>query len=163
MAHQTSAPALTGSCYCGAVRYSSKSMPIALTACHCIACRKLHGGPFATFADIASDDLTWTSRDQLKEIQTSPVAVRGFCRECGSIMFMRYDWESDLTGMAAGTIDEKSLGNGQRLPKLEAHIFTDFKADWYPLTDGLPQYKRHKPEADERMDAWDGQHGVLKG
>jgi hypothetical protein len=33
-----------GSCYCGAVKFSTKGAPIATVICHCESCRKWGGG-----------------------------------------------------------------------------------------------------------------------
>ena len=76
------------------------------------------------------------------------------------MIFMRYDWEADRTGICAGTVDdekekEKNTTNIDPLLKPTSHIFTEFKASWIDITDGLPQYLRHRPEMQQKLDAWE--------
>jgi hypothetical protein len=40
------------------------------------------------------------------------------------------------------------------LPRPSAHIFTQEKASWYDITDGLPQYRQHKPEMQQMINDW---------
>jgi hypothetical protein len=65
---------------------------------------------------------------------------------------MYYDHQPDCIGLAAGTIDEKSV-KGQ-LPKTDHHIFLDEKAGWYDLPDdGLGRFARHRPTFQRDLDA----------
>ena len=66
---------------------------------------------------------------------------------------MQYDWEADRIGIGAGTIDEGS--HKQEMPRPEAHIFTECKASWYEITDGLKQFKRHTPDSQKKLDDWE--------
>jgi hypothetical protein len=56
-----------------------------------------------------------------------------FCRHCGSALFWK-EHGSDSTSILAGAFDQPS-----RL-KLAYHIYCADKADYYEITDGLPQY-----------------------
>ena len=40
-------PAITGSCLCGAVRYSSSAQPTLTAFCHCRSCQKTGGGGYS--------------------------------------------------------------------------------------------------------------------
>ena len=72
------------------------------------------------------------------------------------MIFMRYDWEADRTGLCAGTVDDrKTTTDMDPLPKPTGHIFTELKASWFDITDGLPQYLRHRPEMQQKLDAWE--------
>jgi len=48
--------ALTGSCQCGAVRFTLAQRPTDPTACHCVQCRKQSGHFFAS-ANVAKSAL----------------------------------------------------------------------------------------------------------
>jgi hypothetical protein len=42
-------------------------------------------------------------------------------------------------------------GARRALPYPGAHIFTLEKCSWYDITDGLPQYRQHKPEMQQKI------------
>lgn len=71
---------LTGGCQCGAIRFSTKLLGRP-SICHCRMCQKAFGsfyGPLVT-----SHDGTWT-RGEPKWFESSNVARRAFCGECGT-------------------------------------------------------------------------------
>ncbi|KAI9791952.1 MAG: hypothetical protein M1816_003221 [Peltula sp. TS41687] len=164
----TTPPSFTGSCYCQSTRYLSTSAPSSLTHCHCGACRKFHGAAFATFADMPASSLVWVAKEQLQVLQTSRWATRGFCRACGSMIFMRYDWEADRVGVAAGTIDDASY-DPESFPKPSAHIFWRDRARWWDVADadadghgdghdGLQRFEEFSPGAKGVMERWERDH-----
>jgi len=95
-------------------------------------CQRLHGnyGPHSKAKKV---DLVITNDVGLSWYETSDIARRGFCRECGSGLF----WDAysqDATGIVAGTLDDtsslKTIGN----------IFVAEKPGYYELNDDLPQF-----------------------
>jgi hypothetical protein len=84
-------PVLTGGCQCGAVRFAVSGLPAKISICHCRMCQKASGAPFASFADIENADFAWT-RGKPAAFQSSSIAVRDFCRDCGTpLSFRRID------------------------------------------------------------------------
>ena len=82
---------LTGGCQCGAVRFAVSAPPARISICHCRMCQKASGAPFASFADIEQSDFSWT-RGKPAAFQSSSIAERDFCRECGTpLSFRRID------------------------------------------------------------------------
>ncbi len=96
-------------------------------------CRKLHGN-FGPHSKARKVNIKITNDDGLAWYKTSNVAQRGFCRECGSSLFWE-PFDLDATGIIAGSLDS-SLGL-----KTIGHIFVGEKADFYEITDGLPQFQ----------------------
>ncbi len=123
----------TGGCLCGAVRYGVTGPLRDIVNCHCTMCQRLHGN-FGPHSKARKVNITITESRGLAWYETSAVARRGFCRECGSGLFWE-PFELDATGIVAGSIDSptglKSMG----------HIFVAEKADFYDITDDLPQYE----------------------
>ena len=123
-----------GGCLCGAVRYEVKGRLRDVVNCHCSMCRQQHGN-FGPHSKARKKNIIITHADGLAWYQTSDVARRGFCRECGSGLFWE-PFDLDATGIIAGTLDHptglKTLG----------HIFVDEKADFFEITDDLPQFDR---------------------
>lgn len=122
----------TGGCLCGAVRYSVTGKLRDVVNCHCSMCQRLHGS-FGPHSKARKANISITESRGLAWFQSSDVARRGFCRECGSGLF----WEPldfDGTGIIAGTLDAptglKTIG----------HIFVEEKSDFYDIDDSLPQF-----------------------
>lgn len=122
----------TGGCLCGAVRYEVHGPLRDVVNCHCEMCQKQHGG-FGPHTKARKANITLTKADGLAWYQTSDVARRGFCRNCGSGLFWE-PFDQDGTGILAGTLD------GDTGLKIIGHIFVDEKPDFYEITDGLPQF-----------------------
>ena len=121
----------TGSCLSGAVKFEAENLRNIL-ACHCRKCRKTTGNYMSATA--ATDaDLKMIETRGLKWYRSSDAAKRGFCGECGSVLFWKGDGK-DYTAIAAGSID------GKTELKLEGHIFCDDAGDYYEISGG--DYKK---------------------
>ncbi|KAG9235461.1 Mss4-like protein [Amylocarpus encephaloides] len=117
-------PALTGSCMCGHVKYTSTTLPTHLTSCYCKTCRRLSGAPFLTFGDFPVTALTFTSNPSSRMFTSySGIAVRSHCRECGSPISMQYKCEPETIGITVGSIEEESVRGP--LPRVTSHIFVE--------------------------------------
>lgn len=56
-----------GSCACGRITYACYEVPRMASACHCVICRKLGGGPFQAFADVGAKSITlYDNKDSLR-------------------------------------------------------------------------------------------------
>ncbi len=126
------APRATGGCLCGAVRYELRGELRGVYNCHCGQCRRSHGH-IAAYTSVTPDQIVFTEARGLKWYESSAIARRGFCGECGSSLF----WEpaaKDHLGIAAGSLDQPS-----GLSTL-GHIFTDHMGDYYTIDDGLERW-----------------------
>jgi hypothetical protein len=117
----------TGSCLCGAVKYEAQNLRDVI-ACHCLQCRKQTGNYMsATAADDV--DFKLTEERGLKWYRSSSSAQRGFCSECGSVMFWRGEGKN-YVAITAGSLD------GPTGLKLSGHIFCSSAGDYYEITGG---------------------------
>jgi hypothetical protein len=88
----------TGSCLCGAVKYEFDEPARAIIVCHCVQCRKQTGSMMHATA-VVIDKFRLTEQRGLKWYRASDAAERGFCGECGSVLFwkdegyIRNEWE----------------------------------------------------------------------
>ncbi|MBX3570474.1 MAG: GFA family protein [Rhizobiaceae bacterium] len=121
----------TGSCSCGAVRFTISAPLRGVIYCHCLQCRKQTGhflaatsAPEASLAIEGAEAITW--------YRASDAARRGFCRICGSGLFWRPE-EGGQISILAGAFDTPT-----GLVAAE-HIFVEEKSDYYAIDDGLPQ------------------------
>ena len=122
----------TGSCLCGAVKYEVEGPLRDVVACHCEQCRK-QTGTYMSATAAKDGDLRLTENRGLKWYRSSDTARRGFCAECGSVLFWKGDGR-DYTAIAAGSLDGKT-----GLP-LEGHIYCDYAGDYYEIAGGA--YRR---------------------
>lgn len=118
----------TGSCLCGAVKFEVNGKLRPTIACHCTQCRK-QTGSYMSATSCADKELVLTRQDGLKWFRSSPEAQRGFCKECGSVLFWKQDG-SDTTSISAGAID------GASGAPLEGHIFCESAGDYYEIAGG---------------------------
>lgn len=97
----------TGGCLCGKRRYQFEALPDAVGFCHCNMCKKATGGPFAVLVRVGEADLQW--RDAMPSTyRSSPIAVRGFCPDCGSPLFLSYDGDAFIR-LTVGSLDHPEL------------------------------------------------------
>jgi hypothetical protein len=127
----------SGSCLCGAVRFTIDGAISGVVTCHCKMCRQWHGAP-GPYANAAWASLRFAPGDALAWYASSDFARRGFCRDCGSSLFWRRNDGAEVS-IAAGALDDPTG------LAAEAHIFVADQGDWYEIADGLPQ----KPDGGE--------------
>lgn len=118
----------TGSCLCGAVKFTVTGPLRAVIACHCQQCRKQTGN-YMSATGTKDEYLDFTETRGLKWYRSSDTAKRGFCSECGSSLFWKGDGR-DYTAIAAGALD------GPTGLKLAGHIFCDDAGDYYEISGG---------------------------
>jgi hypothetical protein len=103
-------------------------------------CRKHHGAMFATFLCAPHTGFRWTSgEDRIAVYRSSDNGHRPFCKLCGSVAPMVM-LKMGLVFLLAGNLDSDP---GIR-PQM--HIFTGSRADWFPITDVLPQHAAYPPQ-----------------
>ena len=121
-----------GACLCGAITVEVEGELPPPDACHCSQCRRQSGHYWAS-TDVPRAAVTIRGEDHITWYQSSPKVRRGFCATCGSVLF----WDPpgrDRIAIAMGAFDKPT---GARLEK---HIFTADKGDYYEIADGLPQH-----------------------
>lgn len=123
----------TGSCLCGAVRYSVVGEMRPIVACHCSQCRKT-SGHFAAATAVRKEGLTIEDEGSLAWFKSSDFARRGFCQTCGSNLFWQRDGVEYIS-IWAGTFD------GPTGLRTAAHLFVDDKGDYYDIAGDFAQHK----------------------
>lgn len=125
-----------GSCLCGAVTYEITGPLRPVVGCHCTQCRKTSGhfvaatqGYWARLRLLRDEGLKW--------FRSSETASRAFCGHCGSSLFWRRHEDSHVSIMA-GTLDQPTGLH------MECHIFVESKADYFELSDGLPNRRQQE-------------------
>lgn len=122
----------SGSCLCGAVKFTVSAPLKEADACHCSQCRKQSGHYWAS-TNIDRVNLTLEGEDKLTWYQSSDRASRGFCSVCGAALFWQAASKPKRLAIAMGAFDKPTN------TKLGIHIFVADKGDYYDIADGLPQ------------------------
>lgn len=78
----------TGSCLCGAAKFSFETDVTEAAACHCNMCRKWSGG-IGLAVEVPADALKINAGDTIKVYPSSDWGERAFCSECGSSLWYR--------------------------------------------------------------------------
>ncbi|MFC1525598.1 GFA family protein [Candidatus Latescibacterota bacterium] len=130
---------VTGSCLCGGVRFEVGGPISWMGNCHCPDCRKAYGSAFGTVAVCQKADFRYLAgEDLIGSYRQSERITRYFCRNCGSPIPIRQDWDP-LVGIPAGLLDD----DPEVKPAL--HIFVSMKAPWWDITDDRPQFAEYPP------------------
>ena len=126
---------LTGSCLCGAARYTATGQAQRFYHCHCSRCRKASGTGHASNL-FFQGSLAWESGEELIKNYKLPEAERfsnTFCRTCGSRL-PRFIEKLGMVFIPAGSLDdEPDIGP-------QARIFTDSRATWSCEAAVLPEF-----------------------
>ena len=114
----------SGGCQCGKLRYSFKGQLGKASICHCRMCQKAFGSWGAALVDMAIVEFKWT-RGEPAVFRSSSIVSRGFCKDCGTPMFMRDDGDPDIE-IAIGTLD-----NPNDIPALSKQSAVESRLDWF--------------------------------
>ena len=98
---------LTGSCYCGKVRYESARKILIFANCHCPDCRKFSGSAFSSVLAVEENGF---------KIVAGPVNARGYkTRPCPATAPVGHRAEV-ASRSGVGTPVPKNLGGGTTIP-----------------------------------------------
>jgi hypothetical protein len=140
---------LLGGCQCGAVRYEARAASSDAYYCHCRMCQRAFGHLSGIFCEVDRESVEWESGEPAY-YQSSKVARRGFCRECGTPLTFEY-LELDELHLAVGSLDEP----GRFRPVI--HYGSESIVEPFFVDDGLP---RERTDEDEPfMAMWRAAYG----
>ena len=139
---------IKGTCLCRQVGFVVRGPITGMVNCHCTECRKNYGSAFGTVAVCKKDDFHYIKGQKLiSSYKQTERVTRYFCKSCGSPLPLAEDWDP-LVGIPAGLLDDD--------PGItpSSHIFVNYKAPWWKITDDKPQYKEWPPgqEPSKRKD-----------
>jgi hypothetical protein len=132
-----------GSCLCGAVAYEATGEPVFMQSCHCTRCRRVRGAAHGTNIFYKAPQFRWARGEDLVAEYKLPEArfyTAAFCRRCGGAL-PKVSLERGMAVIPAGSLDTNPPMRPQR------HIFTNYKASWFEITDALPRFAEGPPPA----------------
>ncbi|MDJ0821008.1 MAG: GFA family protein [Paracoccaceae bacterium] len=123
---------VTGRCLCGDIRYEAKGPPLWTALCHCESCRRACSAPVVAWMGFAPEDVAWQGTRTF--YQSSDVATRGFCPNCGTQMsFESTRWPGEVHLYAVSRDDPQAYH-----PDLHCHYAQ--RLQWLGLSDDLPKH-----------------------
>ncbi len=125
---------VSGSCLCGAVRFTTTLPSLGCVHCHCTICQRNHGAAFVTWFAVPPSALKLESgAEDLVRYASSEHGSRSFCRRCGSSLFCENSEHPERVDIPLAAMS----GPIDRAPQL--HLFYDSHARWTELADTLPR------------------------
>ena len=125
-----------GSCLCGGIKFEIDQEIGPIQICHCVQCRKAQGSAIVTNAPVQEENFRIVmGGDLIASFESSPGKQRCFCKNCGSPIFSKTVKLPGVVRIRAGTLE------GDIDTKPLAHFFVAHKANWFQVTDDLPQFQ----------------------
>jgi hypothetical protein len=137
-----SPPAASGSCGCGAIRFTLSEPPAHAGYCHCTRCQKRTGTAGSAQARIDGRSFRFTSGEDLLSVWRHPDGgfEKCFCSRCGSHLFSRNPDDSTQMSIRMGAFD----GDPGVRPSWRTYV--SYAAPWEPIPDdGLERHPEGKP------------------
>jgi hypothetical protein len=135
-------PNLSGSCFCGAVRYRLTRPPMFVHCCHCRDCQKQTGGAFAINALIERSSIELIEGSQepvrvtMKTDSGRPHDIYR-CPECQAALWSDYGRRGVMVFVRVATLDRAH----EIAP--DVHIFTRSKLPWVVLPPGARRFDEY--------------------
>ncbi len=139
-------PLASGGCLCGNVRYEVWDEPAGVGYCHCRFCQLAVGAPVIVWAAFDKKIVNFLG-DAPKTYNSSPIAKRAFCGNCGTSLF------TDVTGFDYYAIRLVTLDNPKDFPPT-CHFGVESQLPWLDISDDLPRIRTEDdPELSGRWTA----------
>lgn len=134
---------ITGGCQCGAIRYRIEGPLGHAGICYCRMCQKAFGSLGAPLVSVPHDQFRWT-RGTPATWHSSPIVARGFCRDCGTPLFMLEE-DYGVIEIAIGTLDDPALAAPDHAVGIESKIA------WTDSLPGLPSQRTDQNRTPEDL------------
>ena len=79
---------IEGGCACGRVRFKAAIANDEAYLCHCRMCQRATGSISIAFKNLPQNNVEWLSGPDWYD--SSPIAVRPYCRECGTSLGFQF-------------------------------------------------------------------------
>ncbi len=97
---------MAGGCACGRVRFTARIDDDEAYLCHCRMCQRATGSVSIALKTLKRADVEWQSEPDWYE--SSPIARRPYCRECGTSLGFEFREGSDKMDLTVAAFDDPS-------------------------------------------------------
>ncbi|MCP4329789.1 MAG: hypothetical protein GY791_15285 [Alphaproteobacteria bacterium] len=125
---------IAGGCLCGTVRYEITEPELGSMFCHCRMCQKFTGAPIVAGTTFLTESVRFIAGEP-KFYQSSKIAERGFCADCGTGLVYRGlvgQWTKWTMIFTASLDDPKGYAPTY-------HLGVESAMPWLEVHDGLPR------------------------
>jgi hypothetical protein len=133
-------PKISGTCLCGAVRYTSDAEPSGAVICHCTHCQKVSGSAFSVNVIVPASSITWEGQGLASYADVGdsgkPI-LRKFCAKCGSSIAAEAEALPGAMIIKAGTLDERSW------LKPNTHLWTTSAQPWVQIDPSATTFSKN--------------------
>jgi hypothetical protein len=125
------------SCSCGQLRVQARGEPIRISICHCLACQRRTGSPFAMQARFERANVTIQGRAKtyVRVTDAGNQCVQSFCPECGGTVYYQLNTAPDVFAVPVGAFADPDF------PPPKFSVYEQRKHSWVQV-----------PSSAERMD-----------
>jgi hypothetical protein len=135
---------MTGGCACGRVRYSVSIADDEAYLCHCRMCQRATGSVSIAFKKVKAADVKWGHEPD--GYDSSPIAVRPYCRECGTSLGFKFKEGSENMDLTVASFDDPSRFQPKH------HFGAESMHRAWLNTEGLPE--KRTDEYQVLVDKW---------
>jgi hypothetical protein len=99
-----------GGCLCGAVRFTARLTGRQFGVCHCDMCRRWTGSALLGIT-VPEGNVEWVGEEAIATRQTTPWAMRAWCKDCGSGLWFKVTQAGPYAGnveLPIGLFDDAS-------------------------------------------------------
>lgn len=98
-------------CACGAVSVEVRGEPVRVSICHCFACQKRSGAPFAQQARYASENVQTTGKtNRFSRVADSGSPIHfHFCPTCATVMYYFLDQFPEICAVPVGIFEDPNF------------------------------------------------------
>ena len=116
---------ITGSCFCGSIKFAGTTNIDNIIACHCTDCQIFSGAPFRAVAICpqAEFSMTGTPKEFVKIGDSGNKRIQAFCDICGTHLFAT-DTNKSMFNVRMGCIDQRDNLTPAR------HVFSSSAQSW---------------------------------
>jgi hypothetical protein len=147
------ADSMTGGCACGRVRYTAKVEGDDAYLCHCRMCQRASGSVSLALKNVKAAEVEWTHEPDWYD--SSPIAVRPYCRECGTSLGFKFKDGSENMDLTVASFDDPSRF------KPRHHFGAESMHRAWLSTEGLPEVKT--ADYDKLVEKWVDATGEFPG
>jgi len=144
---------MTGGCACGRVRYSATIHDDEAYLCHCRMCQRATGSVSIALKNVKAAEVAWKHEPDWYD--SSPIAVRPYCRECGTSFGFKFKEGSENIDLTVASFDDPS-----RFKPRHHFGAESIHRNWLN-TEGLPEIRT--ADYQKLVDKWVEATGTFPG
>ncbi|MFT4585603.1 MAG: hypothetical protein ACI8XZ_005376 [Gammaproteobacteria bacterium] len=138
---------IPGGCACGAVRYECGSDPAFSWNCHCRDCQRASGSAYCGVSYVPKSAFSSVGEVCYYEViaESGNRVSRGFCRTCGSPVFIVAELVPELIGIWAASQDDPNSFQPS------VNVWTASATSWGAANSALPSYENAPSSEDMQV------------